>query len=287
MVIIMLGAPASGKGSVAELLAAEFKIPAISSGDIFRKNISEGTELGKKANEYMTKGLLVPDDVTVELIASRLLEDDVKDGLILDGFPRTVVQAEKLDKMLESLNKKIDIVVNLETPEEEILERVVNRRICTNSACKTVYNTVLNPSQVEGICDKCGSDAVLEAMELIECGKACPVKQNDDEATHAAKITKEECLVEFDMNAIAAYNKIRGLSPVPCAYIVLNDKRIKIVECELSCDEGEPGKVLCADKNGIKIAFVGGSITLKRIRPEGSGEMTAWAYVLGHEAEFR
>ncbi len=132
-----------------------------------------------------------------------------------------------------------------------------------------------------------GSDAVLEAMELIESGRACPVKQNDDEATHAAKITKEECLVEFDMNATAAYNKIRGLSPVPCAYIVLNGKRIKIVECELSCDEGESGKVLCADKNGIKIAFVGGSIVLKRIRPEGSGEMTAWAYVLGHEAEFR
>ena len=171
MVIIMLGAPASGKGSVAELLAAEFKIPAISSGDIFRKNISEGTELGKKANEYMTKGLLVPDDVTVELIASRLLEDDVKDGLILDGFPRTVVQAEKLDKMLESLNKKIDIVVNLETPEEEILERVVNRRICTNSACKTVYNTVLNPSRVEGVCDKCGSALIQRDDDTLEKSK--------------------------------------------------------------------------------------------------------------------
>ena len=171
MVIIMLGAPASGKGSVAEILSAEFNIPAISSGDIFRKNISEGTELGKKANEYMTKGLLVPDDVTVELIASRLLEDDVKDGLILDGFPRTVVQAEKLDKMLESLNKKIDIVVNLETPEEEILERVVNRRICTNSACKTVYNTVLNPSKVEGVCDKCGSPLMQRDDDTLEKSK--------------------------------------------------------------------------------------------------------------------
>ena len=171
MVIIMLGAPASGKGSVAENLSAEFNIPAISSGDIFRKNISEGTELGKKANEYMTKGLLVPDDVTVELIASRLLEDDVKEGLILDGFPRTVVQAEKLDKMLESLNKKIDIVVNLETPEEEILERVVNRRICTNSACKTVYNTVLNPSKVEGVCDKCGSPLMQRDDDTLEKSK--------------------------------------------------------------------------------------------------------------------
>ena len=175
MVIIMLGAPASGKGSVAEILSAEFNIPAISSGDIFRKNISEGTELGKKANEYMTKGLLVPDDVTVELIASRLLEDDVKEGLILDGFPRTVVQAEKLDNMLKAQNKKIDIVVNLETPEEEILERIVNRRVCTNSSCKTIYNTVLNPSKVDGVCDKCGSalmqrddDTLAKAKNRLE-----------------------------------------------------------------------------------------------------------------------
>ena len=171
MVIIMLGAPASGKGSVAEILSAEFNIPAISSGDIFRKNISEGTELGKKANEYMTKGLLVPDDVTVELIASRLLEDDVKEGLILDGFPRTVVQAEKLDNMLKSLNKKIDIVVNLETPEEEILERIVNRIICTNSSCKTVYNTVLNPSKVDGVCDKCGSSLMQRDDDTLEKAK--------------------------------------------------------------------------------------------------------------------
>ena len=171
MVIIMLGAPASGKGSVAEILSQEFNIPAISSGDIFRKNISEGTELGKKANEYMTKGLLVPDDVTVELIASRLLADDVKDGLILDGFPRTVVQAEKLDNMLKEQNKKIDIVVNLETPEEEILERIVNRRICTNSACKAIYNTVLNPSKEDGICDKCGSALHQRDDDTLEKAK--------------------------------------------------------------------------------------------------------------------
>ena len=171
MVIIMLGAPASGKGSVAEILSQEFNIPAISSGDIFRKNIAEGTELGKKANEYMTKGLLVPDDVTVELIASRLLADDVKEGLILDGFPRTVVQAEKLDNMLKEQNKKIDIVVNLETPEEEILERIVNRSICTNSACKAIYNTVLNPSKEDGICDKCGSALHQRDDDTLEKAK--------------------------------------------------------------------------------------------------------------------
>lgn len=171
MIIIMLGAPASGKGSVAEILSGEFNIPAISSGDIFRKYISEGTEIGKKANEYMTKGELVPDDLTVSLITERLKEDDVKDGLILDGFPRTVNQAKVLDEMLDKEGKKIDIVVNLETPEDEILERITNRRICTNSDCKAVYNTVLHPSKVDGICDKCGS----------------PLHQRDDDKLEKAK----------------------------------------------------------------------------------------------------
>ena len=171
MVIIMLGAPASGKGSVAEILSKEFNIPAISSGDIFRKYISEGTEIGQRANSYMTKGQLVPDDLTVELITSRLKEDDVQNGLILDGFPRTVNQAKVLDEMLTKEGKKIDIVVNLETPEEEILERITNRMICTNSDCKAVYNTVLHPSKVEGICDKCGS----------------PLYQRDDDTLEKAK----------------------------------------------------------------------------------------------------
>lgn len=169
MVIIMLGAPASGKGSVAEILSKKYDIPAISSGDIFRKNISEGTELGKKANEYMTKGMLVPDDLTVELIANRLQEDDVKNGLILDGFPRTVLQAEKLDKMLENINKKIDIVVNLQSNEDELLARIVNRRVCPK--CKAIYNTVLNPSKVEGICDNCGGELIQRDDDTLEKAK--------------------------------------------------------------------------------------------------------------------
>lgn len=171
MIIIMLGAPASGKGSVAEILSKEFEIPAISSGDIFRKYISEGTEIGKRANEYMTKGELVPDDLTVELITERLNEDDVKDGLILDGFPRTVNQAKVLDEMLKKEGKKIDIVVNLETPEEEILERITNRRICKNSDCKAIYNTVLHPSKVDGICDKCGSELYQRDDDKLEKAK--------------------------------------------------------------------------------------------------------------------
>lgn len=171
MVIIMLGAPASGKGSVAEILSNEFKIPTISSGDIFRKYISNGSEIGKKANEYMTKGELVPDDLTVEIIASRMKEDDVQNGLILDGFPRTVNQAKVLDEMLAKENKKIDIVVNLETPEEEILERITTRRICTNTDCKAVYNTLLHPPKVDGICDKCGSALYQRDDDKLESAK--------------------------------------------------------------------------------------------------------------------
>ena len=171
MIIIMLGAPASGKGSVAEILSAKYNIPAISSGDIFRKNISEKTELGMKANEYITKGQLVPDDLTVSMIKSRLAEPDTKNGMILDGFPRTVKQAEALDQMLAETGSKIDIVINLETPEDEILERITNRRICSNSDCKAVYNTVLHPSKVEGICDKCGSKLYQRDDDTIEKAK--------------------------------------------------------------------------------------------------------------------
>lgn len=158
MVIIMLGAPASGKGSVSAILAKEFNILSISSGDIFREYISEGGEIGNKLNEYMTKGELVPDELVLEMIGDRLNQDDVKDGVILDGFPRTVPQSEALNDMLSKQNRGIDLVVNLETPEDEILERVTNRRICSNKQCKAVYNTVLTPPQKEGICDKCGSE---------------------------------------------------------------------------------------------------------------------------------
>lgn len=169
MIIIMLGAPASGKGSVSEILSRELNIPAISSGDIFRKHISEGTEIGKKMNEYMTKGELVPDSIVLEMLEQRLAEDDAKNGVILDGFIRTIPQAEAFDKMLAEKNEKIDVVVNLETPTDEILERVTNRRICKN--CKAVYNTVLNPSKVEGICDNCGGELYQRDDDTLEKAK--------------------------------------------------------------------------------------------------------------------
>jgi len=169
MIFIMLGAPASGKGSVAELLSKHYKIPAISSGDIFRKNISEETELGLKAKEFMDKGLLVPDDITINMIKDRLKEPDTVNGMILDGFPRTVAQAKALDEMLEKDGKQIDCVVNLESKEEEVLARVVNRRVCPK--CKAIFNTVLHPSKVEGICDNCGSKIVQREDDTLERAK--------------------------------------------------------------------------------------------------------------------
>lgn len=160
MIIIMLGAPGTGKGTVAGILKDKLEIPQVSTGDIFRKHIKEGTELGKLAESYISKGNLVPDEVTIDLVKNRLEEPDVQKGIILDGFPRTVNQAEKLDEILKGKGKKVDLVINLTTPEEEIIERIVNRRVCSNQECKTVYNLVLNPPKKEGICDKCGHELV-------------------------------------------------------------------------------------------------------------------------------
>ncbi len=160
MNIIMLGAPGTGKGTVAEILQRRLGIKQVSTGDIFRKHIKEGTELGKIANSYISKGNLVPDEITINIVKNRLEEDDVKNGVILDGFPRTVKQAEELDKILAQKGQKVDKVINLTTPEEEIIERIVNRRVCSNQECKAVYNIVLNPPKVEGICDKCGANLI-------------------------------------------------------------------------------------------------------------------------------
>ena len=160
MIIIMLGAPGTGKGTVATILQDKLNIKQVSTGDIFRKEIKEQTELGKLADSYISKGQLVPDDVTVNIVKERLEQDDVKNGIILDGFPRTIVQAQELDKILEKDNKKVDLIINLTTPDEEIIERIVNRRVCSNPECKTIYNTLLNPPKIEGICDKCGSKLI-------------------------------------------------------------------------------------------------------------------------------
>ena len=172
MVVIMLGAPGTGKGTVASILKDELKIPQVSTGDIFRKNIKEGTELGKLAESYISKGNLVPDEVTNGIVESRLDDSDVQNGIILDGYPRTVNQAEELDKMLEKRGKKVDLVINLTTPEEEIIERIVNRRVCSNHDCKTIYNLVLHPPVKEGICDKCGHEIIQRKDDTIETVKS-------------------------------------------------------------------------------------------------------------------
>ena len=160
MILIMLGAPGTGKGTVASRLATKLNIPQVSTGDIFRKAISEKTPVGIEAEKYISKGMLVPDDITIRIVEERLQDEDVQNGLILDGFPRTIEQAEALDSMLDKLNRKITLAINLETPEDEIIDRIVSRRVCSNQDCKTVYNTKLNPPEVEGICDKCGSKLI-------------------------------------------------------------------------------------------------------------------------------
>lgn len=172
MIIIMLGAPGTGKGTVAGLLQEKLGIKQVSTGDIFRKNIKEGTELGKLAEKYISKGQLVPDDVTVKIVEDRLNKPDVENGIILDGFPRTVKQAEELDKILSVKGKKVDKVINLTTPDEEIIERIVNRRVCSNQECKAVYNLILNPPKKDGICDKCGSELVKRQDDTEETVRA-------------------------------------------------------------------------------------------------------------------
>ncbi len=160
MYLIMLGAQGTGKGTVAGLLSKSTGWPQISTGDIFRANISEKTELGNKANEYISKGQLVPDEITVPMVIDRLAQDDCKNGAILDGFPRTVEQAKKLDEILSQKGKKVDMVINLTTPRDEIIERILNRRVCSNPQCKATYNLTMHPSKVEGICDNCGAKLV-------------------------------------------------------------------------------------------------------------------------------
>lgn len=168
MNIIMLGAQGTGKGTVAGILSERLGIPQISTGDIFRKNVKEETELGIEANKYMKTGALVPDEITVPMVANRLEEDDAKNGVILDGFPRTIAQAEKLDEMLAEKGNKIDLVINLTTPREEIIERILTRRVCSNQQCKATYNIVMNPPKKEGICDKCGSKLVQREDDTSE-----------------------------------------------------------------------------------------------------------------------
>lgn len=159
MKIIMLGAPGAGKGTQAKQIAGKYSIPHISTGDIFRANIKNGTDLGKKAKEYMDQGLLVPDELTCDLVMDRIQQDDCKNGFVLDGFPRTIPQAEALDAALTKIGQSMDYAIDVDVPDENIVNRMSGRRACLD--CGATYHIVSLPPKTEGKCDHCGSDLVL------------------------------------------------------------------------------------------------------------------------------
>ncbi|MCR4927200.1 MAG: adenylate kinase [Lachnospiraceae bacterium] len=159
MKIIMLGAPGAGKGTQAKMIADKYQIPHISTGDIFRANIKNGTELGKEAKKYMDAGQLVPDELTVKLLLDRVANEDCKNGYVLDGFPRTIPQAEVLENALTKLGEKVDYAIDVDVPDENIIRRMSGRRACV--ACGATYHIVYNPTKEEGICDRCGAALIL------------------------------------------------------------------------------------------------------------------------------
>lgn len=169
MKIIMLGAPGAGKGTQADKICAKYNIPHISTGDIFRANIKNNTELGQKAKSYMDKGELVPDELVVDLVVDRIKADDCTNGYILDGFPRTIPQAEALDAALAAINDKVDYAINVEVPDENIINRMSGRRACV--ACGATYHIVHIPTKVEGVCDKCGAELILRDDDKPETVK--------------------------------------------------------------------------------------------------------------------
>ena len=212
MILIMLGAPGTGKGTVASKLSEKLNIPQVSTGDIFRKAIAEKTPVGVEAEKYISQGMLVPDEVTIKIVEERLKDSDVQDGLILDGFPRTIEQAEALDKMLKDLNKSIKLAINLETPEEEIIDRIVSRRVCSNQECKAVFNTKLNPPKVDDVCDKCGAE----------------LKQRKDDNEETVKNRLE---TYYNQSApIVDYYKNKGLLYSSEVSLKINKMAIDVVE---------------------------------------------------------
>ncbi|MGN0243784.1 MAG: adenylate kinase [Lachnospiraceae bacterium] len=159
MKIIMLGAPGAGKGTQAKMLAEKYNIPHISTGDIFRANIKNGTPLGQKAKEYMDQGLLVPDELVVDLVVDRVAQEDCSNGYILDGFPRTIPQAVALDEALAKKGESMDYAIDVEVPDENIVERMGGRRACVG--CGATYHLVYHPTKVEGVCDVCQQSLIL------------------------------------------------------------------------------------------------------------------------------
>jgi adenylate kinase len=189
--IILLGGPGAGKGTQGELMQSWLPLPRVSSGDLFRENLSKQTELGRQAKTYMDRGELVPDEITIGMVASRIQQDDCREGVVFDGFPRTVPQAEALDRLLASMGRQVDLVLNIAVPEDVLLERLAGRWTC--SRCGEIYHRLFSPEKIEGICDKCGG----------------PLFQRDDDnlATQQRRIK-----VYLDQTApLDAYYRERGV----------------------------------------------------------------------------
>lgn len=205
MIIIMLGAPGTGKGTVGQMLSKEFGIVHISSGEIFRSYIKRHGEIARKIEQYIIKGELVPDELAIELIGKRLHEPDTQRGMILDGFPRNINQALELEEILKKQERKIDIAVDLSLPDKEIIDRIVKRRTCPNPECRAIYNLDFKPPKTEGICDNCGT-------KLIQ-------RTDDNEETVKQRLKTyhetSECLIDFYKNKDILYTvKLNAASDV-------------------------------------------------------------------------
>ena len=196
MKLIMLGAPGAGKGTQAKKIAEKYGIPHISTGDIFRANIKNGTELGNKAKSYMEQGLLVPDELTCDLVVDRIAQDDCKNGYVLDGFPRTIPQAEALKAALGKMGTTIDYAINVEVPDENIVERMGGRRACL--ACGCTYHVVYNAPKEEDVCDGCGAKLVLRDDDKPETVKKRLDVYHEQTQPLIDFYDKEGVLVEVD-----------------------------------------------------------------------------------------
>lgn len=195
MYIVMLGAPGTGKGTIGKILSNDLNLVHISTGDIFREQINKETELGKKIKEYIESGALVPDDVVIETIKTRLLEQDVENGAILDGFPRTAMQAEALKEFLkENRPNAKRVAIQLDVPDDEIIKRIVNRLICTNKNCGAIYNKETKPPKKDNVCDVCG----------------CELKRRDDDNEETVK-KRLEIYHQNSKNLVEFYRKNNAL----------------------------------------------------------------------------
>lgn len=196
MKIIMLGAPGAGKGTQAKKIAEKYSIPHISTGDIFRANIKNGTELGMKAKTYMDQGLLVPDELVVDLVVDRLGQEDCANGCVLDGFPRTIPQAEALDAALTKVGQAVDYAINVEVPDENIVNRMSGRRACVN--CGATYHIVYAPTKVENVCDTCQGDLILRDDDKPETVQKRLNVYHEQTQPLIDYYTKKNILVEVD-----------------------------------------------------------------------------------------